>query len=177
MEYFNKLITFILVFQFSVSALAETKKKSSLSIDHFALPSETKTLQQVPGAIYYSNSIKGKVLMPVNFWGDVNRPGLHFMPIDTKLISGLSMAGGPKQSADLSNIRLMRNENSEYKSYDFNISEGGGIKSHDFTLNAGDTIFIEKDFSRENRAFYLSLLSFVLTVASTALIYSKVKDN
>ena len=70
-------------------------KKSNYNIRQLALPSEVEDIGKSSGSIYYSPSIKGKVLIPVHFWGSVKKTGLHFIPVDTNLISGISLAGGP----------------------------------------------------------------------------------
>ncbi len=48
-----------------------------------------------------------QITMPVNVWGQVRNPGLHFIPWDSDLRGALSAAGGPLSDADLSSIRII----------------------------------------------------------------------
>ena len=82
---------------------------SDLNIGELILPTEVEKLPKKSGSIYYSKSVKNKVLIPTNFWGEVNTSGLHFVPQGTSLINGLSLAGGPSGSADISTVQVTRN--------------------------------------------------------------------
>ncbi|GAB4020668.1 MAG: hypothetical protein Fur0010_23460 [Bdellovibrio sp.] len=151
--------------------------ENNYDIRELALPSEVKDLSKSTGSIYYSPSIKGKVLIPVNVWGDVGRTGLHFVPADTTLIMGLSLAGGPGTHAKLDEIKLTRVENGKNKEYQFDLSEGGKADAQAFTLKPGDTIFVENDKFFENRAYYTSLIGVVATILSSILLYRQVRNN
>ena len=48
-----------------------------------------------------------QILMPINIWGFVNRPGQYMVPYDTDLISVLSYAGGPQEDANIKSVTLM----------------------------------------------------------------------
>ena len=48
------------------------------------------------------------LLIPVNLWGHVQRPGVYSIPSSYGLIDLLSAAGGPLKSARLSDIRVIR---------------------------------------------------------------------
>jgi len=79
---------------------SQTKEASSeYNIRELALPSEVDNLGKKGGSIYYSPSVKGKVLIPVHIWGEIRNSGLHFIPLDTNLLNGLSLAGGPTSSS------------------------------------------------------------------------------
>ncbi len=58
-------------------------------------------------AQYYLGG-QDQVLMPVNVWGFVNKPGQYMVPYDTDLISLLSYAGGPREDAKITKIKLVR---------------------------------------------------------------------
>jgi len=58
----------------------------------------------------------------------------------------------------------------------FDITQGGDLTLEDFKLRPGDTIFIEKDTYRQDRAYYTSLFGVILTVLSSILLYRQVKD-
>lgn len=174
----KKLLISLLIFQMTTLGYTKTPtNKDNVSIDHFALPSDVKGMVKSPGSVFYSSSIKGRVLMPVNMWGNFSKSGLHFVPVDTNLISGLSMAGGPSRYAKLDSVTLTRRVDNEAKIYNFDLKSGGNLEAHNFTLKPGDTIFIERETKIEDRSFYLSLASFIFSVFSAYIIYDRVKDN
>jgi hypothetical protein len=160
---------------FSYSAFSAEQAKSDINLQEVALPSEVKDLGKQSGSIYYSNSVKNKVLIPVHMWGEIKQSGLHFVPSDTTLVKGLSLAGGPTSSAKLEDIVLVRNTNGAFKEMKFDLSKGGDVDAHQFKIESGDTIFLKRDTFSENRAYYTSLIGIFITVLSTFVIVQKVK--
>jgi hypothetical protein len=114
--------------------------------------------------------------MPVHFWGEVGKPGLHFIPIDSKLVKGISFAGGGTGLAKLDDVVVNRVIDGKVKRFDFNLQEGGDIKAHEYTLQPGDTVFIEKDRYYENRAYYTSLIGVAVSVISGLFILKRLED-
>lgn len=175
----KKILSVVIIIQmisFSVYGAEEAAaSKSEFNLQEITLPSETKDLGKSSGAIYYSNSVKNKVLVPVHFWGEIKQSGLHFVPSDTTLIKGLSLAGGPTTNAKLENVILIRNTNGVFKEIDFNLSEGGDAIAHRFKIEPGDTVFVKKDTFMENRGYYTSLVGIFVSILSTFFIIQKVK--
>jgi len=66
-------------------------------------------IAQDRAAQYYLGS-KDELLIPVNIWGFVMKPGQYLVPNNTDLISLLSFAGGPTENAKLSNVRIIRTD-------------------------------------------------------------------
>ena len=121
--------------------------------------------------------MKGKVLIPVHFWGEVKNSGLHFVPLDTSLVNGLSLAGGPTNQGILENVIVNTTREGKREQLYFDVSKGGDLSLEKFKLQPGDTIFIEKDNYRVDRAYYTSLFGVILTVLSSILLYRQVKSN
>lgn len=155
-------------------SLAEEKKELDLNI--LALPSEVKNVSKSSGSVYYSPSVKGKILIPVNIWGEVKRSGLHFVPLETSLVEGLSFAGGPTNNGKLDTVKLSRRDGQNINSEIYDLSQGGNDKANLRLLKPGDTIFIEKSTFSEDRAYYTSLFGVIATILSSILIYRQVKD-
>lgn len=61
------------------------------------------------GAQYYLGN-QDELLIPVNIWGFVQKPGQYMVPNNTDLISLLSYAGGPTEDARISNIKIVRSD-------------------------------------------------------------------
>lgn len=159
-----------------VFAQSKTTVKD-LSLREIVLPSELTNLPKQPGAVFYNQSTKSKVLIPVNFWGEINRSGLHFIPAETSLISGLSMAGGASSLSRLDNIRLIRRVDNKVETKEFNLSKGGDELAYLEQLRPGDTIFVDRNTYREDRVFYTTLVTVAISVLSTWLLYEQINKN
>ena len=62
-------------------------------------------------ARYYLGSLGGtteELLMNVNVWGFVLKPGQYMVPVKTDLVSLISFAGGPLEQASLKRVQLIR---------------------------------------------------------------------
>lgn len=168
----RRIVSLVLCTQFlNLSLYAETPAK----VTEFALPSDVKDLDKSAGAVYYSPTAKGNVLVPVHFWGEVSRSGLHYIPVDSNLIKGLSFAGGPKTSAQLDSVKVTRQNGTTVDELSFDLSQGGTATAYNFNLRSGDTVFVEKDYYYENRLFYTGLIGVVATLLSSFVIFREVK--
>lgn len=178
----DRICCYILVIQllsFS-NAFCEEKKhktvnKYNFNLKELALPSEVKKVGKKGGSIFYSPSVKDKVLVPVHFWGEVGTSGLHFIPVDTSLVKGLSMAGGPKSSADLDHVTITRNVSGTLNVERYSLEDGGTSLAHTLKLQPGDTVFVNKSNFDNNRAYYTSLIGVVISLMSSILIYRQVQ--
>lgn len=180
----NKILCLTIVFQlFSMNIYAsevEVKKSPSLKLDlnKIVLPSEMQQLRKNTGSIYYNQSVKGKVLVPVHFWGEFQRPGLHFVPLNSTLISGISMAGGPRTTGILESVKLTRrDQDKKIQDFKFDLTSGGELNSHNFVLKEGDTVFIQKSNRNADRSFYLGLIQVAITVLTTFVVVQKIEQN
>lgn len=152
------------------------KSATDLSLQEITLPSEVKDLSKQSGSIYYNSSVKNKVLIPAHFWGEVGKPGLHFIPTDTTLIKGLSMAGGPTGGARLEDIVLTRTTTEgKLIQHEFNLTDGGDAEAYAFKMVPGDSVFIKKDQFREDRSYYTSLIGIAISIISTVVLLQNVK--
>lgn len=190
MKYISFRKTLLLVCAFSLLTpelllakdLKDKAEKSNNSMEKIdlkdlALPSEVENIKKEGGAIYYSPASKGRVLIPVNFWGEISKSGLHYVPVETDLIKGLSLAGGPKSSGKLENIKLTRKDGEELKEFKFDLSEGGTADAYAMKLEPGDTVFVDKSYFYENRAYYTSLIGLALTIVSTIFLTREVRKR
>lgn len=120
-------------------------------------------------AQYYLGS-KDELLIPVNVWGFVQKPGQYLIPDNTDLVTLLSYAGGPTENAKISHIRVIRNDrkmgNVVYKVDVKKFIETGDDRLIP-VLKPGDTIIVNgTTFHWINRFF-----EFVSRIAIVAQIY------
>ena len=59
-------------------------------------------------AAQYQLGSKDEILMNVNVWGFVRKPGQYVVPRHTDLISLISFAGGPIEGASLNTVKIIR---------------------------------------------------------------------
>jgi protein involved in polysaccharide export with SLBB domain len=101
--------------------------------------------QEGRAAQYYLGT-GNELVVAVNIWGFVQRPGQYMVPNNTDLISLLSFAGGPREGAKISNIRIVRaNAQTGTKVWKVNVRkyiETGDEKIIP-VLKPGDTIIVK----------------------------------
>lgn len=84
-----------------------------------AFAQETEPRDEQPGgpASYrgaqYFLGAADELIMRVNIWGFVRKPGQYMVPTDTDLISLMSFAGGPIEQAKIKSIKIVRTNPSE----------------------------------------------------------------
>lgn len=95
------------------------------------------------GAQYYLGH-EDELLIKVNVWGFVARPGQYLVPSDTDLISLLSFVGGPTENANLKKIKIVRTNKDEEKVIKVNVKSYLNSGKHGIIpdLLPGDTIIV-----------------------------------
>ena len=169
-----------LILQLGLAPVSAAEKnepnRSRLKLQEIALPSEVGDIGKKSGAIYYNPSVKGKVLIPVHFWGEVKNTGLHFMPQETTLIDGISLAGGPTATGKLDNVKLVKKaSDGKIDTMEFDLSKGGDQNAYLHKLAPSDTVFIEKSTFYEDRTYYTSLIGVAATILSSILLLREVR--
>ncbi|MEJ2543634.1 MAG: SLBB domain-containing protein [Calditrichaceae bacterium] len=85
------------------------------------------------------------LLVTVNLWGHVQRPGIYSVPSSYTLIDLISSAGGPLKTARLNDVRIVRKNTDVVK-----IDVDRFLKTGDITLlpllQPGDTIIVAGSF-------------------------------
>jgi len=123
------------------------------------------------GAQYFLGT-NDQLLIKVNIWGFVAKPGQFLVPSDTDLISLISFAGGPIDGAKLNSIKLIRsasNKDKKQKVISINVKKfiDKGDDSIIPQLKPGDTIIISG-----SRWFHFSKYLEVITkIAMLAQVY------
>ncbi len=86
------------------------------------------------------------LLISINIWGEVGRPGVYEVPDKTDLISALSLTGGPTASSKIDEIKIVRGEGENKEVIVFNAKKDKIMP--DFTSSAfyiiGIAIFINQ---------------------------------
>jgi hypothetical protein len=128
--------------------------------------------EKYPRGAQYFLGTNDQLLIKVNIWGFVAKPGQYLIPSDTDLISLISFAGGPIEGAKLSKIKLIRSieqkgKNQNVLTVDVKKFADKGDASIIPRIKPGDTIIISG-----TTWYHLSkLLTFVRDVALVVQMY------
>lgn len=125
------------------------------------------------GSIYYSSNKKNELTMRTNIWGAVQFPGVHYIPIGTRFLDAISVAGGPVDLADLSSVTLSSHQSDTGKEAMVRtISLSKALSHPEFNpvLKADDVILVKLDRSYEKTQLWLSVGTFVLSAAAFGLL-------
>jgi hypothetical protein len=127
------------------------------------VPSHVET-----GAQYFIGD-ENQLLMQVNVWGRVEKPGQYFVPSDTDLITLISVAGGPADKSRLDNVRVVRGVSEGSDVIQVNIKKYLKTGDRDLIpdLKPDDTIIVSGSM------WYLlsSVISVVAQLAIVANVY------
>jgi hypothetical protein len=129
------------------------------------------------GNEYISGQEAGTVMMKVNLWGAVKRPGIHHVPVKSSLIELMSYAGGPSDNALLDEITIKRNLGQEQKKISINLAEIlHDQKQYDLVLKPDDIIVVpaSQPWISQNMFTAAMILSII---ASTALSIQIMQDR
>ncbi|MCF8383442.1 MAG: SLBB domain-containing protein [Chlorobium sp.] len=121
---------------------------------------------------YFTDSY-GNILMNVNVWGNVNRPGQVIVPEGADIALLISLAGGPREDANLKKIRINRampDENGK-TTYQVNLDKYAkeGDRSMLLAMQPNDTVVVPKSNS-------LNLLGLLGVISLSASIYALLSD-
>ena len=103
----------------------------------------------------------------VRVWGFVKTPGIYYLPPSSNVLDAISAAGGPKDGANLSNVKLIR-VNGKKVVY-INISKY--VKGEDANipyLQIGDMIYVQQSFFDK---FINAVRFFAIFTGSVGVIY------
>tara|TARA_Y100001970_G_C13986152_1_gene725816 strand:- start:97 stop:588 length:492 start_codon:yes stop_codon:yes gene_type:complete len=137
---------------------------------------DVKTNYQLSSERYFSNT-DGQIMMKVNVWGHVERPGGHLVYDGIDFASLISIVGGPKTGANLKQIRLYREIADQNGKIVYNIDFDEFIKSGDranfIKINPNDTIIIPQKLSSS----ILKQIGTVNTFFSLIMIYLQIQSS
>ena len=146
------------------------------------------------GAAQYFLGDRDQILININVWGYVMKPGQYLVPRQTDLVALISFAGGPREGADLSDVMIVRGGTQNKKNHHvgrngtngkapiLKIDVENNLKTGQLhkipVLQAGDTVMItETGGSKFQKVLGLnSVLSVIAATASIALIIDRLNN-
>lgn len=164
-KYFIRFFTLI---SFIFSSHYAFAKQDALVSSFDMIQSEAFSRYSI-GNEFMSGQEPGVVMMKVNLWGAVKRPGIHHIPVKTDLIELMSYAGGPNDNAIMDEITIKRSVGKEQKIISVDLSQViHGQKHYDLGLKPDDIVVIPASQPWVSQNF-VTLALVVSIVASTVL--------
>ena len=100
------------------------------------------------------------LLININLWGFVQRPGIYSIPSSYTLIDLISSAGGPRENSRLSEVRIVR-KNQEVIVVDVEEFLKTGDSAKLPVLQPGDTVVVPGSLTN----IFLNIVAFMRDVA------------
>ncbi|MBU1065523.1 SLBB domain-containing protein [bacterium] len=129
---------------------------------------------------YILSTSSDALLMTVKVWGEVQKPGLYDIPIGTDLIELISSAGGPKETAQLSKIKIIHGSKPDQQGYVSKVNIKEFLETGDDTLipemKPNDTIIVPmkpSQYVRVSMSWTQQLMSLVSAYALAEFYFNR----
>jgi len=111
-----KIITLGLLFLTIIGMPSGVEAQAGSQVSGGAQPGMSRAAQ------YYIGDMN-ELMMKVNVWGRVQKPGQYFVPSTTDLITLISVAGGPADKSRLDNVKIVRSSETGSEVIEVNIKK------------------------------------------------------
>lgn len=145
----------------------------AVDLSSYSLLNEKTGNLGVGGSEYVSGARPGSVLMRVNIWGAVGKPGIHHVPAKTNLINLISYAGGPRKDAILDEVLIKRDTGKSRKRIKIDIEElikGSGTANVLLEPNDIIVVPVEEPLVSQDTVVVLSVISTLVSIIATGVI-------
>ncbi len=119
-------------------------------------------------SLYKNPQLTVNALFRINVLGEVRNPGFYYVSDYEKFTAILAFAGGTTGTADLENIKLIRNFEEIHLDVETIILEGSSAT--DFGLQSGDQIIVPRTWWADARGFTIIISALALIVTIIAII-------
>lgn len=171
MNFKNLLIKSIILIVIPIIAFPQVRQFEDNIIDNYR---GSENLIPASKDSKYITDDNGILRMYVEVWGEVNRPGTHLVYEGIDLISFFSVCGGPTQGANLSKIKILRQneESDDLKVHTINIKKilKTGKDNH-IQLEPNDVILVNEKFSYR----FFNNLNFLNTTLHIFTLYFQIE--
>ena len=124
----------------------------------------------------YLTDAKGNIMMNVNVWGHVGKPGHHLVYEGIDLATLMSVVGGPKSGANMKKARVYREIPEEDGTLVYHIDLDNfintGNRSNFIKIKPNDTIIVPQKLS----SYFLTQVGAINTVFSLITIYLQLQN-
>ena len=122
-------------------------------------------------AEYNFTTAQQKDSVKINIWGEINNPGVYYLDQPVDLITLISLAQGPTNNTNFSNIKVINNQKDKIKTIDITpyINKGKDIPIPQ--INHGSTVIL----SRKTSSKIYQYLSWTTRILSIFSIYFMIR--
>ena len=124
----------------------------------------------------YLTDKKGNIMMYVNIWGHVGKPGHHLVYEGIDLATLMSVVGGPKSGANMKKVRVYREvpDADGTLVYHINLNNfiNTGNRSNFIKIKPNDTIIVPQKLSN----YFLTQVGTVNTIFSLINMYLQLEN-
>ena len=161
---------FMYVLALSLAVLPITSRAADSGI------SLSKDVGGSKGNEFISGDYPGAVMVRINLWGGIQKPGIHYVPAKTDLITLLSYAGGPTDKAKMDDVIVKRNIGGKESIIEVDVERVlRNTKNNGPILEANDIVIIptKSPIFSENSVQVIGIVASLLSIALASLILQK----
>ncbi len=132
--------------------------------------SEIKTIiESRYDSLYKVPHLSVNALFRINILGEIRTPGFYFVSDSEKFTAILAFAGGPTETADLSDIVLIR----DFEAIEIDIETiiQNGRNASDFGLQSGDQIYVPRKWWVDNSGVVTTIISILALAITTYAVF------
>ena len=115
------------------------------------------------GSVYYTSNKKDEVLLKGSIWGAVQFPGVHYLPLGTRLLDALSIAGGPLDIADKDDLILSTKTPKGLEVKRISVYQALQDNAYNPFIQADDIIVVKENRNYQNWNLALQAGTFVIS--------------
>lgn len=130
-----------------------------------------------PGFEYYVGKDLGSPLITVNLLSGVREPGVYHIPIHTDLAELVSYAGGATENANLSEIRVRRNQGKQVELLEYDLNKEFDVKIDIMIMQDKDVVSIPYKSSLDATIKWTTLVATVVSVLASFVLISEYKRS
>lgn len=128
-------------------------------------------------SVYYASNKKDEVLLKGNIWGAVQFPGVHYLPIGTRLLDALSIAGGPLDTADKDDLILSTRTPAGLEVKNISVYQALSDNAYNPYIQAEDIIVVKENHKYQNWNLALQAGTFIISAIALGMIVEDRKKN
>jgi protein involved in polysaccharide export with SLBB domain len=120
-------------------------------------------------SLYKDPHLSVNALFRINILGEVANPGFYYVSDSEKFTAILAFAGGPRETADLADIVLIR----DFEAIEIDVETiiEKGRNASDLGLQSGDQIYVPRKWWVDNSGVVTTIISIVALAITTYAVF------
>jgi protein involved in polysaccharide export with SLBB domain len=135
-----------------------------VSLAGVTYPELEQHLTRAIGEYFVNPVVHARTLVRLEVRGAVGHPGFHAVPTDALIDAVLMRAGGPTESAQMTDLRIQRGDTTLWNGDSIRVAIASGRTIGQLGLESGDVIVVPKGTDLERT---MRILGLVLTIPAT----------